>query len=126
MKELAGGSPAQVHGTMRVLSEFCQDVSDTQLPHIAPIILPQLVQVIMQAEVSKMAGRLFFSHPRVPKPFRQMYSVRTRSRAVHIFSVLAGLCYAMSETFTVRNIASTTPCISSNGHSFTVVVAPLP
>lgn len=63
MKELAGGTPAQVHGTMRVLAEFCQDVSDTQLPHIAPIILPHLLQVIVQSEVSDMT--VFLPQPKL-------------------------------------------------------------
>ena len=63
-----------------LLTEFCQDVSDTQMPQVAPVILPQLLKVIVQPEV---------------------YSVRTRSRAVHIFNTISNFIYSMSYTFPV-------------------------
>ena len=37
MAGLGSGSPELVHGTMRVLVEFCQDVADTQMPQVAPV-----------------------------------------------------------------------------------------
>ena len=52
MAGLGSGSPELVHGTMRVLVEFCQDVADTQMPQVAPVILPQLLSVISQPQVS--------------------------------------------------------------------------
>jgi len=33
--------------------EFCQEVTDQQMPHVAPIIFPQLLQVIAQPQVSE-------------------------------------------------------------------------
>ena len=59
-----------VHGTMRVLAEISRDLplSDTQLPGVVRLIMPQLFQIFMNAE-----GK---------------FSVRTRSRAVEIFSTL--------------------------------------
>ena len=34
-----------------ICAEFCQEVGDHQMPHVAPIILPQLLQVIAQPQV---------------------------------------------------------------------------
>ena len=60
--------------------EFCHEVSDLQVPQVAPVILPCLLKVIVQDET---------------------YSVRTRSRAVHIFNTLAALVYSMSGRYQV-------------------------
>jgi hypothetical protein len=57
--------------------EFCRDVSDIEVPHVAPVILPQLLRVLLQPQV---------------------YSVRTQSRAVHIFHTLSSIMYVASET----------------------------
>ncbi|XP_076468794.1 importin-9-like [Babylonia areolata] len=76
MQGLTSGQPDAVHGAMRVLSEFSQDITDTQMGQVAPIVLPELFKIFLGAEV---------------------YSVRTRSRAVHIFNVFAGMIAAMDE-----------------------------
>ncbi|KAH9510177.1 Importin 9 [Bulinus truncatus] len=76
MQALTSGQPNAVHGSMRVLSEFCQDVTDTQMVHVAPLILPELYKVFIGAET---------------------YGIRTRSRAVHIFNVVAGMISTMQE-----------------------------
>ncbi len=62
-------------------TEFCHDISDTQLPQVVPIVLPTLLKVIVQAE---------------------LYSVRTRSRAVKIFHTFATLVYSMCGRFPVN------------------------
>ena len=99
---LSSGEIDLVHGAMRVLSgmcgcvcnhycviplsfiltltEFCHEVSDVQVPQVAPVILPCLLKVIVQTET---------------------YSVRTRSRAVHIFNTLASLVYGMTGRYQV-------------------------
>ncbi|CAB3996610.1 importin-9, partial, partial [Paramuricea clavata] len=59
-----------VHGAMRVLTEFSSEVTDTQIPQVAPIILPQMCLIL--TEDTK-------------------YSIRTRSRAVNIFNTFAEL-----------------------------------
>ena len=51
MTGLASGSPELVHGTMRVLTEFCHEVTDSHIPHVAPVILPQLLRVIAEPQV---------------------------------------------------------------------------
>lgn len=76
MQAVASNQPNAVHGAMRVLSEFCQDVTDTQMSHVAPVILPELYKVFIGADT---------------------YGVRTRSRAVHIFNIVAGMVSAMQE-----------------------------
>ena len=50
------------------------------MPHVAPVILPQLLKVIVRPEV---------------------YSARTRSRAVHIFNTISSFIYHMSYTYHV-------------------------
>ena len=50
------------------------------MPQVAPVILPQLLKVIVQPEV---------------------YSARTRSRAVHIFNTISSFIFQMSYTFPV-------------------------
>ena len=50
------------------------------MPHVAPVILPQLLKLIAEPAV---------------------YSVRTRSRAVHIFNTISNFIYNMSYTFPV-------------------------
>ncbi|GFO07409.1 importin-9 [Plakobranchus ocellatus] len=76
MQAVTSLQPNAVHGAMRVLSEFCQDVTDTQMSHVAPVILPELYKVFIGAET---------------------FGVRTRSRAVHIFNIVAGMVSAMQE-----------------------------
>jgi len=76
MQALISGNPDAVHGAMRVLTEFCREVTDNQMPQVAPVILPEMFKIFSQAEV---------------------YSIRTRSRAVNIFNTCAGLIAAMNE-----------------------------
>ncbi|BFZ10398.1 hypothetical protein BsWGS_13436 [Bradybaena similaris] len=85
MQALTSGHPNAVHGAMRVLSgpmvsvskgEFCQDVTDMQMTHVAPVILPELYKVFIGAET---------------------FGVRTRSRTVHIFNIVAGMVSTMQE-----------------------------
>ncbi|XP_047141336.1 importin-9 isoform X1 [Hydra vulgaris] len=65
-----------IHGAMRVFSEFAGEVSDLQVPHIAPVILPEMLKI--------------FSHP-------EIYGIRTSSRAASIFSTIMGLIGLMKE-----------------------------
>ncbi|XP_048589409.1 importin-9 [Nematostella vectensis] len=76
MEALMSGNPNLVHGAMRVLTEFCREVTDAQMPQVAPVILPEMYKIFVQDQV---------------------YSVRIRSRAVDIFNTCAGLICAMSD-----------------------------
>lgn len=64
---LSGESEYAVHGAMRVLTEFTSDLTDTQLPNVGPVILQEMYR-IFQSE--------------------NQYSIRTRGRAVEIFSTI--------------------------------------
>ena len=35
-----------------IISEFTQDVTDTQMVHVAPVILPEMYKIFVQHEVS--------------------------------------------------------------------------
>ncbi|CAN0065045.1 unnamed protein product [Lampetra planeri] len=76
MEMLTGGDVSAVHGAMRVLTEFTREVTDTQMPLVAPVILPEMYRIFTMAEV---------------------YSIRTRARAVEIFTVCASLIHAIDE-----------------------------
>lgn len=76
MQMLAEGSPYAVHGAMRVLSEFSREVTDTQMPHVAPLVLPQMYRIFVEANV---------------------YSVRTRGRAVEIFNTCCFLIHSIDD-----------------------------
>ncbi|KAJ8386386.1 hypothetical protein AAFF_G00170910 [Aldrovandia affinis] len=76
MDMLVSGDVNAVHGAMRVLTEFTREVTDTQMPLVAPVILPEMYKIFTMAEV---------------------YSIRTRSRAVEIFTTCANLVSAIEE-----------------------------
>uniref|UniRef100_A0A4W5PMS9 Importin 9 n=1 Tax=Hucho hucho TaxID=62062 RepID=A0A4W5PMS9_9TELE len=76
MDMLVSGDVNAVHGAMRVLTEFTREVTDTQMPLVAPVILPEMYKIFSMMEI---------------------YSIRTRSRAVEIFSTCANLICAIEE-----------------------------
>uniref|UniRef100_A0A8B9ZJ41 Importin 9 n=1 Tax=Anas platyrhynchos TaxID=8839 RepID=A0A8B9ZJ41_ANAPL len=76
MEMLVSGDVNAVHGAMRVLTEFTREVTDTQMPHVAPVILPEMYKIFTMAEV---------------------YGIRTRSRAVEIFTTCAHMICNMEE-----------------------------
>lgn len=76
MEMLVSGNVNAVHGAMRVLTEFTREVTDTQMPLVAPVILPEMYKIFTMAEV---------------------YSIRTRARAVEIFTTCANLICAIEE-----------------------------
>uniref|UniRef100_UPI00358E2BF2 importin-9 isoform X2 n=2 Tax=Myxine glutinosa TaxID=7769 RepID=UPI00358E2BF2 len=76
MDLLTGGDVDGVHGAMRVLTEFTREVTDSQMPYVAPVILPEMYRIFTMAEV---------------------YGIRTRARAVEIFTTCANLIHAMEE-----------------------------
>ncbi|XP_053562447.1 importin-9 [Bombina bombina] len=76
MEMLVSGDVSSVHGAMRVLTEFTREVTDTQMPLVAPVILPEMYKIFTMAEV---------------------YGIRTRSRAVEIFTTCAHMICSMDE-----------------------------
>ncbi|KAF6073340.1 importin 9 [Phyllostomus discolor] len=76
MEMLVSGDLNAVHGAMRVLTEFTREVTDTQMPLVAPVILPEMYKIFTMAEV---------------------YGIRTRARAVEIFTTCAHMICNMEE-----------------------------
>uniref|UniRef100_A0A4W3IWE3 Importin 9 n=1 Tax=Callorhinchus milii TaxID=7868 RepID=A0A4W3IWE3_CALMI len=75
----ACGDVNAVHGAMLVKmysNEFTREVTDTQMPLVAPVILPEMYKIFTMADV---------------------YSIRTRARAVEIFTTCANLICAIEE-----------------------------
>ncbi|XP_043252941.1 importin-9 isoform X1 [Colletes gigas] len=70
---LSGESEHAVHGAMRVLTEFTSDLTDNQLPNVGPVILQEMYR-IFQSE--------------------NQYNIRTRGRAVEIFTTITSLVAA--------------------------------
>ena len=66
-----------VQGAVRVLKEFTRDLTDTQIPQVAPIIFPDMYRIFVDTE-----GR---------------YSIRTRSRAIEIFTTLVSMICTVGE-----------------------------
>lgn len=67
-----------IHGTMRVFTELAGEVTDLQIPHVAPVIFPEMLKI--------------FANPEV-------YGIRTSARAAHIFSIIAGLIGLMKKVY---------------------------
>jgi hypothetical protein len=45
MGNIKSGNPDHIHGTMRVLSGFVDDISEEQFSHIAPILMPEVYKI---------------------------------------------------------------------------------
>ncbi|KAF9583313.1 hypothetical protein BGW38_009768 [Lunasporangiospora selenospora] len=74
---LKSGSADEVHGTMRVLSEFVsKDITHVQMPSIAPVLFPELLRILTS---------------------EQLYSHATRSRCVMIFRHAVEMLYTIKE-----------------------------
>uniref|UniRef100_A0AAU8L099 Importin-9 n=1 Tax=Halisarca dujardinii TaxID=2583056 RepID=A0AAU8L099_HALDU len=70
-------NPFLVNGSMHVLEEFSSDVSDNQLPKLAPILIPELFQVVS----------------------KETYDLRTRCRAVTIFESLTSMVLIVADIY---------------------------
>ncbi|KAM8976738.1 importin-9 [Pelodytes ibericus] len=76
MEMLVSGEVNAVHGAMRVLTEFTREVTDSQMPFVAPVILPEMYKIFTMSEI---------------------YGIRTRARAVEIFTTCAHMVCTMEE-----------------------------
>ncbi|GAB6022996.1 Importin 9 [Chamberlinius hualienensis] len=65
-----------VHGAMRALTELSRDVTDTQMPGIAPLIFPEMYRIFTES------GK---------------YSLSTRRRAIEIFCTCSTMLSSMPE-----------------------------
>jgi len=65
-----------VQGAVRVLKELARDLTDSQIPTVAPVILPDIYRIFCESE---------------------RFTVRTRARAVEIFTTLTSMICTMGE-----------------------------
>ena len=72
MEAIHSGNPDCVHGAMRVLTEFSRELTDVNISKVAPIILPELFTIFMEAS---------------------KHSIRTRARAVEIYNTCVCLIH---------------------------------
>ncbi len=96
--------------------EFTREVTDVQMPDVAPVILPQMYKIFTMAEVLYSAYKNTVQSLLLRKSCRmyvidkntvvllllQVYSIRTRSRAVEIFTTCANLICAIDEVAKVK------------------------
>lgn len=76
MEAMKADDEFAVQGAVRVLKELSRDLSDSQVPTIAPVILPDIYRIFCES---------------------QRFTVRTRSRAVEIFTTLTSMICTMGE-----------------------------
>ncbi|TPX42783.1 hypothetical protein SeMB42_g04991 [Synchytrium endobioticum] len=77
MALVKSGQVNQVHGAMRVMTDFVRDdITDQQFPYITPILLPEMLRILNDG---------------------QTHQARIRSRAVVIFREFMNLLYMMAE-----------------------------
>lgn len=76
MQALKGNDEFAVQGSVRVLKELSRDLTDSQIPTLAPVILPDIYRIFCESE---------------------RFTVRTRSRAVEIFTTLTTMICTIGE-----------------------------
>lgn len=70
-----------VHGALETLTELVPEVTDIQMPQVAPAILPQMYKIFIDP---------------------QNYSINLRKRAIEIFTSIVNVVADMAEYDTVR------------------------
>ncbi len=75
-----------VHGALETLVELIPDITDLQMPQVAPAIMPQLYKIFVDP---------------------QNYSIKFRTMAVEIFTSLVNVVADMAEYDTVKLILTT-------------------
>lgn len=73
---ISSGNHSAIYASMKIFAEMCHEVIDTQIPAIAPVLLPKMLEIL-----------------RNPNDF----SIRTRGRAVQVFTFLSESIIAMGE-----------------------------
>jgi hypothetical protein len=76
MAAMKGQDEFAVQGAVRVLKELSRDLTDSQIPTVAPVILPDIYRIFCESD---------------------RYTVRTRARAVEIFTSLVSMICTIGE-----------------------------
>lgn len=96
---LKSGAESNVHGALRVLTEFIrEDITDEQFPYIAPTLLPELYAVFCREEVCVLCldlAKLKSSH--ISPITNQTYSNTIRAKCLGIFRDFSETLFMMKE-----------------------------
>ncbi|XP_023322142.1 importin-9 [Eurytemora carolleeae] len=76
IQAIKGQDKFGVQGAVRVLKELSRDLTDSQIPTVAPVILPDIYRIFCEAD---------------------RYTIRTRSSAVEIFTTLTNMICTIGE-----------------------------
>ncbi|ORZ27537.1 armadillo-type protein [Lobosporangium transversale] len=99
---LKNGSANEVHGSMRVLTEFVnKDVTHVQLPLVAPVLFPELLRILVSD---------------------QLYSHATRSRCASIFRNAVEMLYTIKEEHPEAVKVYLTPFIGQWNEAFIAIL----
>ncbi|KAG0261216.1 hypothetical protein BG011_001257 [Mortierella polycephala] len=99
---LKNGSADEVHGSMRVLTEFVnKDITHVQLPLVAPVLFPELLRVLVT---------------------EQLYSHATRSRCASIFRNAVEMLYTIKEEHPEAVKTYLTPIIGQWNEAFIAIL----
>lgn len=64
---LSSGSPNAIYSSLKVFRELSYEITDIQIPNIAPLLLPQMLNILVSDQ----------------------FSIRTRTNAIKVFSVIS-------------------------------------
>lgn len=73
---LSSGNHSAIYASMKIFAEMCHEVIDIQIPAMGPVLLPKMLEILRGSTE---------------------YSIRTRSRAVQVFTFLSESIIAMGE-----------------------------
>jgi hypothetical protein len=76
MKYLSSGNMGIIYGAMKVFNDICHEITDTQIPSIAPVLIPKMFEIFSNS---------------------QAFSNSTRGRAVQIFSIIAETVFMLEQ-----------------------------
>lgn len=76
MAYVTSGNRSAVYGSMKVFVDLCHEITESQMPSIAPLLMPQMLHIVRDS---------------------RNYSLRTRGRAVQVFTFIAETLSILSE-----------------------------
>ena len=73
---VTSGNGSAVYASMKVFVEMCHEITESQMPSIAPLLMPQMLQIARDS---------------------RNFSLRTRGRAIQVFTFIAETLAILSE-----------------------------
>lgn len=72
---LRSGSPNAIYSTLKVFKELAFEIADTQIPDVAPLLLPEMLNILTCDQ----------------------FSIRTRTSAINVFTIISETIMHMNE-----------------------------